>query len=47
VMRIVRPGPKLDLVAENPLGEDCFASPAVCNGRLFVRSRTHLFCITE
>ena len=45
VMRIVRPGPSFELVAENLLGEDCFASPAVSNGRLYVRGRTSMFCI--
>ncbi len=43
--RVVRPGEKYELVAENPLGEDCFASPAVSNGRLYLRGAKSLFCI--
>jgi hypothetical protein len=45
VTKIVRPGPQLEIVAENPLGEYCFASPAVSNGQIFLRSEKSLFCI--
>jgi outer membrane protein assembly factor BamB len=47
VMRVVRPGPEFELVAENSVGEDCYASPAISNGRLFLRSRTKLYCISN
>ncbi len=46
-MKVVRPGPKLDLVAENQLGEYCYASPAISHGQLFVRGEKHLFCIDK
>jgi outer membrane protein assembly factor BamB len=42
---IVRPGPKLDVVAQNELGEYSYASPAVSNGQLIIRGEQHLFCI--
>lgn len=45
VMKVVRPGPKLDVVAENPLGEYCYASPAISQGQLFLRAEHHLWCI--
>jgi outer membrane protein assembly factor BamB len=45
VTRVVRPGPQYELIAENPLGEDCRASPAVSNGRLYLRGTESLFCI--
>jgi outer membrane protein assembly factor BamB len=45
VTRVVRPGPNLQIVAENPLGEKCFASPALSQGSIFVRSFSHLYCI--
>jgi outer membrane protein assembly factor BamB len=45
VTKIVRPGPKFDLVAENRLGEDCYASPAVSGGRIYFRAEKHLYCI--
>ena len=45
ITKIVRPGPKLDVVSQNPLGEYCFASPALSDGQLFIRTETTLFCI--
>lgn len=44
-MHVVRPGEKLDIVAENAIGERCYASPAVSNGQIFIRSETHLWCV--
>ena len=32
-------------VAQNPLGEPVFASPAISQGRIFIRGAKHLFCI--
>ncbi len=40
--KIVRPGPKYDLVGENRLGEECYASPAASNGALYFRTKSHL-----
>ena len=45
IMKIVRPGPKLDVVAENELGEYCYASPAISDGQIFLRAEKHLYCI--
>ena len=45
VTTIVRPGPTLDVVAENDLGEQCRASPAISQGQIFLRSTEHLFAI--
>jgi len=45
VTKIVRPGPTYDLVAENELGEACYASPAISDGQLFLRSDQHLYAI--
>ena len=42
---IVRPGAKFEVVAENPLGEDCYASPAISDGRIYLRGEKHLYCI--
>ncbi len=47
ITTIVRPGPKLDVVAENPLGEYCFSSPAISDGQLLIRTEHHLFCIAD
>jgi outer membrane protein assembly factor BamB len=45
VTTIVRPGPEYEPVAENPLGEDCRASPAISHGRIYIRAQRHLYCI--
>jgi outer membrane protein assembly factor BamB len=42
---VVRPGEKLDVVAENKLGEYCYASPAISQGQIFWRGEKHLICI--
>ncbi len=43
--KVVRPGPQFELVAENPTGEDCCASPAIANGQILIRGETRLFAI--
>jgi outer membrane protein assembly factor BamB len=47
VTKVVRPGPKLDVVAENPLGQRVFASPAISHGHIFLRGEKELVCIGE
>jgi len=47
ITHVVRPGPKYDLVARNELGERMFASPALSQGQLFIRTDKHLFCIGQ
>jgi outer membrane protein assembly factor BamB len=37
--------PKFNLLAENDLKEEVEASPAVADGKLFIRGATHLICI--
>jgi outer membrane protein assembly factor BamB len=32
-------------VATYELGEQCYASPAISDGRVFIRGFKHLFCI--
>jgi outer membrane protein assembly factor BamB len=39
--------PAFKLLAKNPLGELVRASPAVADGRLFIRGQKHLFCIGQ
>ena len=42
---ILKPGPTYQVVAQNDLGEKCFASPVISGGQIFLRSDKHLFCI--
>lgn len=45
ITKVVRPGPTLDVVAENKLGEYVYASAAISQGQLLLRGEKHLFCI--
>ncbi|MHC4879074.1 MAG: outer membrane protein assembly factor BamB family protein [Planctomycetota bacterium] len=51
ITKIVDPGTKSEnapeIIAENPLGESTYASPAIAHGNLFIRGEKHLFCIGE
>jgi outer membrane protein assembly factor BamB len=43
---VIRRGPVPEVLAVNPMGEPFIASPAIAHGELFLRGRTHLFCIS-
>jgi outer membrane protein assembly factor BamB len=45
VVSVLRAGPRYELLARNDLGEGVVASPALSQGRLFLRGEKHLFCI--
>jgi outer membrane protein assembly factor BamB len=45
--KVVRPAARLEVVAENPLGEFCYSSPAISQGQIFIRGEKHLFCVGE
>lgn len=42
---VIRRGPVPEVLAVNAMGEPFIASPAIAHGQLFLRGRTHLFCI--
>jgi outer membrane protein assembly factor BamB len=44
---VLKPGPKLEILAKNDLGESCIATPSIADGRLYFRTRNHLYCISE
>jgi outer membrane protein assembly factor BamB len=47
-VHLLRLGPKFEVVATNVLADQMFiASPAAAEGRLYLRSMTHLFCIGD
>jgi len=37
--------PAMEVISVNPLGEKVLASPAIANGRIFIRTDKRLFCI--
>jgi outer membrane protein assembly factor BamB len=43
---VVKACDKFEVVSVNPLGEECYASPAVSRGQVFLRGEQHLFCIS-
>jgi outer membrane protein assembly factor BamB len=43
--KVIRPGPQLEVVAENSLGEHIYSSPAIADGRVFFRGEKHLICV--
>ena len=45
VTQVIKPGPEVQTVGHNLLGERSFASPAISNGQLFIRGNRHLYCI--
>lgn len=44
-MTVVRPGPEFDRVAQNKLDDTFFASPAISQGKIFLRGYRSLYCI--
>jgi outer membrane protein assembly factor BamB len=42
---IVKAGPKHEILGTNSLGEAVYASPAVADGRIFIRGEKNLYCI--
>src|SRR5262249_7747876 len=44
---VVKPGEKPEVLAVNELGDGSPASPAVANGRLYLRGRRYLWCVGQ
>jgi outer membrane protein assembly factor BamB len=44
---VLRTGRNFELLAKNKLREPVFASPAIAQGDLFIRTDQHLFCISR
>ncbi len=45
VITVFRPEPVFEVVASNPIGERMNASPAISDGKIYLRGDKHLFCI--
>jgi hypothetical protein len=41
---VVRAGPTLEVLARNPIGEPILATPAVVEGRVFLRTAGQMWC---
>ena len=44
-VRVVKAGPEYELLAVNPVGETCMATPAIGDGVLFLRTEKHLVAL--
>ena len=44
---VLEQGPKLKFLAKNDIGETCLSTPAIADGRIFIRGRETLFCFGE
>jgi outer membrane protein assembly factor BamB len=44
---VIKAGPVHEVLRSNSLGEPVYASPAIAEGRLFIRGEKHLYCIRE
>ena len=44
---VLRDSAEYEELALNNIGESIVATPAICDGKLLVRTRTKLFCISE
>ena len=44
---VLAQGPTLNVLAKNDMGETCLATPSIADGRIFIRTRETLFCISE
>jgi outer membrane protein assembly factor BamB len=45
VITVIKPGTEFKMVAQNSIGEGMNASPAISNGKIYLRGDKHLFCI--
>ncbi len=40
---VLKAGPQWEVLAVNDLGEECYATPAIAGGRIFIRTRNALY----
>lgn len=43
---VIKPGHEFEVLHINPLDEVCLATPAIAQGRLFIRTASKVYCIT-
>jgi len=45
IITVIKPGPKFGYLAKNAIGERMNASPAISNGKIYLRGSKNLYCI--
>jgi outer membrane protein assembly factor BamB len=46
-MIVLAQGPTRQVLARNDMGEQCLSTPAIADGRIYVRTRKKMFCFSE
>jgi outer membrane protein assembly factor BamB len=44
---VLREGPELELLARNDMGNDVLGTPAISDGRIYIRARNKLVCVAK
>ena len=44
---VIKAGPKHEVLGTNSLDEPVYASPAIADGKIFIRGEKHLYCISK
>ena len=47
ITHVLKAGPTFEVVSRNPLDDECYSSPAISQGQIFVRTNRYLFCIGQ
>jgi len=44
---VLKQGPELEILEKNDMGDSCIATPAIADGRLYIRTLKSLYCISN
>jgi hypothetical protein len=44
---VLKPGPEFEVLAVNEMGETCMATPAIADGTIYFRTRSHVVAVGE
>ena len=44
---VLKPGGQWEVLSTSDLGEDVFATPAIADGRMYVRTSKNLYCFAK
>ena len=47
LITVIKPGAKFEYVSKNQMGERMYASPAISNGKIYLRGFQNLYCISK
>jgi outer membrane protein assembly factor BamB len=47
ITHVLKAGPSFKVISKNPLGDECYASPAIAHGQIFIRTLHELYCIAK